>query len=324
MRRLWVFIVVMLCLFSGCSADYERTEFALDTVVNVTVYGAKNQAVLDDCFAEIERLEALLSATRENSDVARLNAADGQAVRVAQETVDLLTLAARVSSLSDGAFDVTIRPVSKLWNFTADTPVVPVESALTEALALVDYRRVTINGNAVSVEGEIELGGIAKGYIADRVHDVLREHGVRSALIDLGGNIVAVGDKGGKPFRIGIKDPNNTGALAAVLQVNDTSVVTSGSYERGFTLDGVRYHHLLDPKTGMPVQNGLASVTVVCESSALADALSTACFVLGEEKARVLLAAFPEAEALFIDNDGTLSVTDGLQKSNDAYILVQK
>ncbi len=325
MKRLLAMILVLVCLLGGCAAQYERTDFALDTVVNVTVYDAKNQTVLDDCFAEVERLESLLSATRETSDIARINAARGQAVTVSDETVELLTLAARVSALSDGAFDITIRPVSKLWNFTADNPTVPADTARKEALALVDYRRVVMNGNVVSVHGEVEPGGIAKGYIADRLRDVLRKQNVHSALIDLGGNIVAVGDKDGKPFRIGIKDPKNTGALAAVIQVTDLSVVTSGSYERGFTLDGVRYHHLLDPKTGVPVQNGLASVSVICESSALADALSTACFVLGEEGSRTLLTQFPETEAMFIYEDGRLSVTDGLQKNADGeYIVTQK
>ncbi len=323
MKKITVLCMAMVCLLCGCTTKRERTDFALDTVVNITVFDARSESVLDDCFAEIERLEALLSATRDGSDVARINIADGASVTVSDETVAVLSLAARVSSLSDGAFDITIRPISKLWNFIADSPDIPDEHTVKEALKKVDYRRMRIDGNIVSVEGEVELGGIAKGYIADRVCDVLRERDVQSALVDLGGNIVAVGDKNGNPFRIGIKDPQNTGALAAVVQVADCSVVTSGTYERGFTQNGIRYHHLLDPKTGMPVQNGLASVSIIGDSSAMADALSTACFVLGEERARGLLTHFPEAQALFIYEDGRITATDGLQQNADGeYILV--
>ena len=323
-KTIGLFVAIAL-LFCGCATKRERTDFALDTVVNVTVYDANSDDVLDACFAEIERLEALLSATREGSDVDRVNKADGATVQVSNELAELLQLASDVSALSDGAFDITIRPVSRLWDFTADTPVLPEETALQDALERVDYRRVQVEGNMVSVQGEVEPGGIAKGYIADRIKVLLQECGVRSALIDLGGNIVAVGDKQGTPFRIGIKDPQNTGALAAVVQVSDCSVVTSGTYERGFTLDGVRYHHLLDPQTGMPVQNGLASVSILCESSALADALSTACFVLGEELSRDLLAQVEGAEALFIYADGRITTTDGLQTNRDGtYILAQK
>ncbi|MBQ6830179.1 MAG: FAD:protein FMN transferase [Clostridia bacterium] len=325
MKKLIAIIVVMACLCCGCAAKRERTDFALDTVVNVTVYDAKNEDVLDECFAEIERLEALFSATRENSDIARINASRGKLVTVSDETAALIKAALNVSLASEGAFDITVRPVSKLWDFTADNPTLPDADALREALSRVDYRQVQLYGdNNVMVDGEIELGGIAKGYIADCVEELLRARGVRSALIDLGGNIVAVGDKDGTLFRIGVKDPQNTGALAVVVQVRDCSVVTSGTYERGFTLDGVRYHHLLDPKTGMPVQNGLASVTIVCESSTMADALSTACFVLGEKKARALLTKFSATEAIFIYDDGRITTTDGWRQNDDGeYILSQ-
>lgn len=314
-------IVAALLLLTGCTtapAKVQRTGFALDTVVGITVYDGTS-AALDACFAELERLEALLSATREGSDIARINTSAGQAISVSPETVELLTLSQQVAALSDGAFDVTIRPVSLLWDFSADQPVLPDADALAAACAQVDYRRLTLSGNTVTLSGGgIEPGGVAKGYIADRLRDVLIQQGVTSALIDLGGNIVACGDKQGEDFRIGIKDPADVSSLAAIVRVRDRSVVTSGIYERGFTMDGVRYHHLLDPDTGMPVQNGLASVTIVTEQSALADALSTACFVLGEEKARALLTEFSGTEALFIYDDGTLTVTDGLIRGTPA------
>ena len=324
LRRLAV-MSALLCLLllavTSCRSfsfsESSRTGFALDTVVSITIYDAKEgtdgEAVLDVCFAEIQRLEKLLSATLPESEISRINTAGGAPVTVSAETAELLELSLEYARLSDGAFDITLRPVTALWDFSADPPSLPDEALLSEAVDTVDYRHLAVSGTTVTLsEGALDLGGIAKGYIADRVCDLLRQHGVTSALIDLGGNIVVVGNKQGSAWRIGIKDPANTAALRAVISGEDLSVVTSGVYERGFTLGGVRYHHLLSPQTGMPVQNGLSSVTIVCKSSVQADALSTACFVLGESEARKVLATLDGVEALFIRNDGTVSATDGL------------
>ncbi len=318
MRRVGMIILCVVLLLAGCTASQpvSRSGFALDTFVSVTVYdgGTANvQAVLDACFAEITRLENLLSVTRETSDIARINAANGAPVTVAEETVQLLNIAVRYGDLSGGAFDITLRPVTALWNFTAEQPTLPDAEELAAAVSTVDYRNLLVDGTHVTLpQGGLDLGGIAKGFIADRVREVLAEHGVVSALIDLGGNIVTCGSKAGEDWKIGVKDPLDTTQLCAIVTGRDMSVVTSGIYERGFTRDGVRYHHLLSPQTGMPVQNELASVTIVCERSVDADALSTACFVLGETRARELLATVG-AEALFVRRDGTLSATAGLQ-----------
>lgn len=317
MRRVGMIILCMVLLLAGCTASQpvSRSGFALDTFVSVTVYDggtADVQAALDACFNEITRLENLLSVTRENSDIARINAANGVPVTVAGETAQVLGTAVRYGALSGGAFDVTLRPVTALWDFTAEQPTLPDTQALAAAVSTVDYRNLLVDGTRVTLtKGGLDLGGIAKGFIADRVREVLTEHGVVSALIDLGGNIVVCGSKAGEDWKIGVKDPLDTTQLCAVVTGQDMSVVTSGIYERGFTLDGVRYHHLLSPTTGMPVQNELASVTIVCERSVDADALSTACFVLGETKARELLTTVG-AEALFVRRDGTLSATAGL------------
>ncbi len=314
-------ICVLLLLLTSCrssaSSEVSRTGFALDTVVSITVYdiaeSVDGEAVLDACFAEIKRLEELFSATIPESDISSINESAGEPVIVSEETAELLQIALHYASLSEGAFDITLRPVTALWDFTAASPALPDEEALSAAVASVDYRHLTVTGNTVTLsEGALDLGGIAKGFIADRVRDLLLEQGVISALIDLGGNIVVCGTKENKDWRIGIKDPANTEELCAIVTGQDLSVVTSGIYERGFTLDGVRYHHLLSPESGMPVQNGLASVTIVCERSVQADALSTTCFVLGEERAKALLNDLEGVEALFVREDGTLSATDGL------------
>lgn len=308
---------VMTACRSSSFSETSRTGFALDTVVSITLYdaveGTDGEAVLNACFSEIRRLENLLSVTIPDSDISRINAANGASVEVAAETAELLELSLQYARLSEGAFDITLRPVTVLWDFSADVPSLPDEVALTAAVATVDYRHLAVSGNVVTLsEGALDLGGIAKGYIADRVRDLLLQRGVSSALIDLGGNIVVVGSKQGKAWRIGVKDPMNTEELCAVVEGEEMSVVTSGVYERGFTLDGVRYHHLLSPQTGMPVQNGLASVTIVCKNSVEADALSTACFVLGETKAVSLIENLEGVEALFIRHDGTVHATEGL------------
>lgn len=311
-------VVMSLVLLLSCSScdrtvPASRTGFALDTVVSVTVYEANTdkEKLLDDCFTELERLEGLLSATIADSDISHINGAGGKPVVVAEETAELLSLSQWYGRLSDGAFDITMRPVTALWDFSSET--VPDAAVLSEAVSLVDYRRLAVEGTTVTLPtGALEPGGIAKGYIADRLCDLLRAGGATSALIDLGGNIVVLGQKGKSDWRVGIKDPANTAELCAVVSGSDLSVVTSGIYERGFTKDGVRYHHLLSPETGEPVQNELASVTIVSKSSVQADALSTACFVMGEEKGMALAASLDGVEVLFVRRDGTIRATAGL------------
>ena len=319
MRRLLCVILIPALLFSltACQSEepVSHTGFALDTVVSVTIYdceeNVERQTLLNRCFDEINRLEGLFSATIESSDISHINAANGAPITVSDETAELLRLCLRYAELSDGAFDVTLRAVTALWDFSSET--LPDAAQLAAAAATVDYRQLTVAGNTVTLSGgALDLGGVAKGYIADRVAALLREGGATSAMIDLGGNIVVIGERDGRAWNIGIKDPNNVSELCAVVTGCDLSVVTSGIYERGFTLNGVRYHHLLSPESGMPVQNGLASVSIVCENSAQADALSTACFVLGEEKGLSLIESLDGVEGLFVHQDGTLRASSGL------------
>ena len=312
-----LYLCALMLSLSACrkTEPVSRTGFALDTLIEIRIYETKDgvnaNEVLNACFTEIARCENLFSATVENSDIARINRAQGAAVAVAPETAQLLTESLKYAALSNGAFDVTLRSVTELWDFSAKR--LPSEESLAAALENVGYQRLTVDGMTVTADGvKLDLGGIAKGYIADRVRDLLETNGVTSAMIDLGGNIVACGSKAGENWRIGVKDPNDTESLCAVITGEDIAVVTSGTYERGFDLDGVRYHHLLSPQTGMPVQNGLASVTITCRDAVQADALSTACFVLGEEKGKALIDSLDGVEALFVRADGTLAATAGL------------
>lgn len=310
MKRILPVVLVLLLFMLGCRSEiaHSAAGIACDTVVTITAYAP--QDTVEGTLRVCADYEALLSKTVEGSDIWILNHAGGSPVEVHAETAELLRLAIEIGKESDGAFDVTIAPVSALWDFSADEPVVPNADALASAASRVDYRSIVIEGNTVTLKNgaEIDLGGIAKGYIADRVAQYLSEKGVTSACINMGGNVVTIGTKpDGSPWVIGIRDPNGTPEQSAeVLKLGDAAVVTSGTYERFFELDGVRYHHILDPQIGMPVSNGLASVTIIGSRSDLCDALSTACFVLGEERSAAILERYG-VRAIFLYADGTRS-----------------
>lgn len=312
MKRYFACLLTLMLLPSvGCrteSASHSAAGFACDTVITVTAYAP--QETVDATLKICTDYDRVFSKTVDGSDVWNMNHAEGASVEVQPETASLLGLAVEIGAASDGAFDVSIAPASALWDFLADDPALPDGDALSSAAAKVDYRNIEIDGNTVTLKNgaEIDLGGIAKGYIADRVAEYLRSQGVTSACINMGGNVIVIGSKpDGSPWTVGVRDPNGTPEnSAAVLELSDSAVVTSGVYERGFDLNGVRYHHILDPKTGWPVQNGLASVTIVGERSDLCDALSTACFVLGEQRSVPLLRRYG-VRAIFLYTDGTRS-----------------
>lgn len=316
-RALSGLLCACVCLgFGGCrgqngAAPLTRTSFLLDTTVSLTLYEG-DAALLDGCMERIARYEALFSRTAQGSDVDRINRSAGEPVTVSDETAALLRLALDVGALSDGALDITVAPLVELWGFGQD-PAVPDPAAVEEALSRVGYDRLVLEGNTVRLPAgmAVDLGAVAKGYIADRLRDYLLQNGCRSAVIDLGGNILTVGDKQGEPFAIGIADPLARERLLCTIPVCDGAVVTSGSYQRYFEQDGRRYHHLLDPDTGYPAENGLLSVTVLCGEAARADALSTACFVLGPARGKELAETLPGVEALFVLADGTRQYTSG-------------
>lgn len=319
-------LVFLLLLFaagtlSGCekkTASVSKTGFFLDTVVSITLYDTENKTPLEECFSRLASYEKLLSRTQEGSDVWQINHSGGNPVEVSAETADLLEKALSYCRLSDGAFDITIAPVIALWNFDADqkTGTVPDESDLIDALSHVGYENVQLDGTTATLldpDTSIDLGGIAKGYIADLLKDDLVSSGYTSGIIDLGGNILTIGSKpNNQDFRIGIRrpEPDATEPLATI-SCHDASVVTSGTYERYFTENGKRYHHILSPVDGYPVENGLASVTILSEHSVDGDALSTACFVLGPEKGMTLIESLDGIEALFVTDDLEMTASSG-------------
>ncbi len=312
-------IFLLLALFSGgCSqATISGDYFALDTMISITLYDTRDAAILQQCWDRIDELEDMLSRTRAESDIYRINHAQGKPVAVQPETAQLLAKALDICEKSQGALDITIGPVTELWDFKSPSPQLPEDDALAEAVACIGYDRVSLSGDTVTLpQGmALDLGAIAKGYIADELAATLRQAGCESALLNLGGNVLTLGNKPGRDaWIIGIRDPEGSAAQALLnLQLEGSkAVVTSGIYERGFTLQGRRYHHLIDPETGWPADNGLASVTIVAGSSALADGLSTACFILGPEDGLALLERYEDVEALFLMQDGSYRATDGL------------
>jgi len=269
--------------------------------------------------------EDLFSRTIDTSDIGRINQATKWPVTVSEETADLLAKALYYSELSDGAFDLTIASVSSLWDFTSLEPVRPSDDAIRLALPHVDYGTVTLQGCEVTIsdpEVSIDLGAIAKGYIADRIKDHLVSRGVTSAIIDLGGNILGRGGKSTlgntkqEPFRLGVQKPfEDRNETIAAMEISDMSVVSSGIYERCFWEGDTLYHHILDPDTGYPYDNGLISVTIVSPHSVDGDALSTTCFALGLEKGMELIDSLPDTWAIFITEDYELHYSEGFHEN---------
>lgn len=320
-RSLIILLLAAIVLCGGCSVQKDlpkQTEvgYYLDTVITLTAY-VEDAQVLKDALEECGRYEQMLSRTVEGSDVWRINHAGGETVEVSDDTAAILQCAKRISDLSGGAFDVTIAPVSTMWDFTSGSKVLPEAEAIAKAAELVDYTKIGIEGNRVTLPAGmmIDLGGIAKGYIADQIRTYLEKRGVKHAILSFGGNVVAIGAKpDGTRWTIGIQDiDKGTGTSMLKTWSSGGSVVTSGIYERGFDLDGVRYHHLLSPDTGWPVQNELASVTIISESSMEGDALSTAAFVLGQEKGMELIESMAGIEAVFITRDRVVTRTSGAE-----------
>ena len=290
--------------------------FYFDTVVSLTLWGAP-ETLMNEVWEVCARYEQLLSKTIATSDVSRINAAQGKTVTVDPETWVILQRAKEISAQTGGAFSVTIAPVSALWTFTGmETNSVPTDEMRLATLPLVDDQKIVLgDNNTVTIPAgmQIDLGGIAKGYIADKVAQLLREKAY-AGIVSLGGNVYTVGTKpDGSKFSVGIKDPEATHLSKAIIYTGNCTVVTSGTYERGFSFGGVRYHHILDPKTGWPAQSDLVSATFVTDSSMTADALATACIVMGSEKS-LELAAAQGLDAIFIKKDGTVLFTEGFEE----------
>jgi thiamine biosynthesis lipoprotein len=311
-------ILVSTLSMSSCKKNEEpisKSGTYFDTVITITLYDPNQEDVIDGCFKLAQKYEDYFSTTNPESDIAKINSANGNPVNVHSDTIDIIKKGIYYSSLTDGKFDITVGKLSKLWQNAIKTSTVPADSDIKEALSTVNYRGININGNNVNLtipDQELDLGGIAKGYIADKMKAYILKQGVKSGIINLGGNVVVLGHKpDGSDYNVGIQKPfSETGEVITSISVNDESMVTSGTYERYFKKNGTVYHHILDLSTGYPCNNNLNSVTILSKKSVDGDALSTSCFCLGEEQSRILLKKIGNIDAVFVDKNGNITKTN--------------
>lgn len=294
---------------------------AMDTFMTLSVYAqspAAGEALLEEAAGEIRRLEGLLSVTDPGSEIYQVN--HGGAVSLSEPVRELLEKALELCRETGGALDVTVYPAVRAWGFTTGEYRVPEEAELSALVERVDYGRVSLDGDQLALpEGvELDLGSVGKGWTGDRLTALFREAGVSSAIMELGGNVQALGTKpDGSPWRVAVQAPG--GGYAGVLEIVDKAVVTSGGYQRYFEQDGETYIHIIDPATGRPARTGLASVTIVADSGLRGDGLSTALFVMGREKAEAFWRGNPDFDFILLGEDGTAAITEGLEECFSLY-----
>lgn len=327
MKKYFISAMLSALLFlTGCSAEsspepVQGTFFAMDTMMDFTIYG--ESGLIDQSESLIASLESLVSVTDANSELYAINQTGSGTLT--GKASSLMEQALEICRRTDGALDLSIYPIVRAWGFTTGSYQMPDEAEIQALLPLVDYRKIQYDaatGTVTLPEGmEIDLGSVAKGYAGQLAAQMLREHGVQSALLNLGGNVQTVGAKpDGSPWQIGIKDPQGEDAMM-VLSVEDQAVVTSGGYERYFEQDGQTYWHIMDPSTGHPADSGLISVTIVGDEGVVCDGLSTALFVMGLEKAADLWAQSGDFEAVFVTASGEVYITVGLR---DRFALTEQ
>lgn len=325
MRRLSVLCIALLLLLAGCSGEepVRRELTAMDTFMTLTVYGqspAAAEALLENAAGEIESLEGLLSVTDPDSEIYRANHSGGEAVSLSDPVRELLENALALCEETGGALDVTVYPAVRAWGFTTGEYRVPEEAELSDLTDRIDYTQVSLDGSRLTLPDgmELDLGAVAKGWTGDRLMSLFREAGVTSAIVELGGNVQALGAKpDDSPWRVAVQSPE--GGYAGVLEIKDKAVVTSGGYQRYFERDGETYIHIIDPATGYPARTGLASVTIVSDSGLQGDGLSTALFVMGREKAEEFWRAHPDFDFILLCEDGTAVITEGLEDCFSLY-----
>lgn len=327
--------LVLIFLLTGCSGSAKGKRAAyvsksaeyFGTVVTLTLYGEDEEELktsIDNAFGECERLEKIFSARLADSELYRLNqTAQDSAMPVSDELFFLIQNALHYHEISDGGLDISIGGLIDLWGIGTDHARIPSEQEIEPYLSRDGCRHIVLDTELQTIRYtdklvQIDLGAVAKGYAADRLREYLMEtEHISSATLNLGGNVMALGEKtDGSAFRIGLTDPLYPGEICAVISVRDRAVVTSGNYERYFMEDGKRYHHILDPQTGCPAERGIISATVIGESSMECDALSTACYVLGMDRAMELVESLDGVECVLIDEEGKLYRSSGVQDNN--------
>lgn len=338
LRHICIFLSMFLIFsLNGCNTKKEpisKSSFFMGTLVNITLYDKFDETILDKVFNKISEIESLLSLNIKDSEINKINNMAGmEPVKVSSTTFDVIEKSLEYSKLSNGNFDITIGPLVKLWGIGSEDAKVPNDTEILNTLDLINYENIVLNKKESSVfltENNmiLDLGAIAKGYIADVISEILLEEGVTKAIIDLGGNIFALGEKSkNENWTIGIQNPfENRGAPLGTLSVSNQSVVTSGIYERYLEVNNIKYHHLLNPKTGFPYDNNLASVTIVSSKSIDGDALSTSTFGMGTSEGLKLIESLEDIEGIFVTKSKEVFVSSGLKNNfkllDDSFVIV--
>ena len=313
-----LFLAIPLQSCSMTSANMvSKTSFVFSTVVTVTLYGTDSDELALGCFDILREIEKEISRTDPDSVLYHINKNGGG--DMPEHMKAILADSLQYCDITRGCLDISIGDLTELWDFTSDEHTIPSSDEISLALEKSGLENITISGDKITIQNgcKMDLGAVAKGYAADRLREYLLENGVKNALIDLGGNILCVGEKPDVGnFKVGIKYPFKDGTIAN-LSLSDKSVVTSGVYERYFYEDNKLYHHILDPKTGYPCENGLLSVTIISDSSFVGDCLSTGCFVLGLDDGLELINSLPDVYGIFITDSYEVIMSDGLKDNID-------
>lgn len=329
MKKITTLLFLFLITLCGCTnsaesspedtKEYTRDIFAMDTYMYLKAYGKHADTALGYASEQILSLEELFSVNSEKSDVWAINHSNGTPVSVSDDTITVLNKAIEIGGKTNGALDVTIYPLLTEWGFTTDTQQVPTDDIIADKLKLIDYTKISVKGNTVQLPNnmQIDFGALAKGYTSDCVTEILKENGVKSALVNLGGNVHAVGTKpDGTLWKVGVQNPFSPSEQVCILEIADKAVITSGNYERFFTDEnGGKHWHILDSADGFPADNGLVSVTIIGENGLLCDALSTALFVLGTDKAIDYWRNSADFEMILITDDEKIIYSEGLSDS---------
>lgn len=310
-------LIIGVCVFDFVQSRklYSCNDIAMNTVISIKLYGPDGEKNSEAIKSEIHDIEKnLLSRYEDGSDVYRINSSEGKAVSVSPEVASIISDAIDISSDSNGMFDITVGKITELWGFGGDNPKVPSSDEINSYLPYVGSKRMKLTGNDV-IPGKnqaVDLGAVGKGAACDIIRTQLEDTRTDSAIISVGGSLLLYGKR---DFSIGIVNPDNDKDYMGTLKLSDTCVSTSGNYEQCFEQSGKKYHHILNASTGYPAESYLKSVTVICESGVISDALSTTCYIMGYNDSSLALLKKYKAEAVFVTNDKIVRCTDGIKDS---------
>ncbi|MGE4354257.1 MAG: FAD:protein FMN transferase [Oscillospiraceae bacterium] len=326
MKKISILIasIILSLLLSGCTIGQKNEEhvsyvYAMDTVMTLTAYGDDSvETALGNVSGAIESLDKLISVTDENSEIYKLNANSDVSATLSDETAEIISRALELCKSTNGTLDISIYPVVRAWGFTTGSYQVPAYNDLMSLLRKVDYSKIILDGNTITLDPgmQIDLGSVAKGYVGDVAAKILEDAGVKSAVLNLGGNVRAIGSNtDGNPWRVGVQDPLDNSKYFGVISVTDKSVITSGGYNRYFEEDGKTYWHIIDPATGYPADNGVISATIIGDDGLKCDGLSTATFIMGVNKAFDYWRQTGGFDMLLVTKNGHIYITPGLEDS---------